>query len=266
MGTVAELIADNALSPLSVLELRLLGGAMARASERHGALATLNGAMAVFASGPVFDADAAAAIADRVEHLRTRLSQWIAPQALLNSSGGGVDPAQAFDDDAGAPAAGAGRVRSRPPDPVQPPQRLGLIEPTRSPAGHKLGRQLRLPRAACCTGRPPWPRCSGSSPRRRACGCSARGTPSRTSPTRTSWCRSTRCRRHRGRPRRRARSRSPAACATATSSRPWRPRGWRCTTSPRCRTSPWPARWPRPRTARATAAATWPRRWSGWSS
>ena len=95
---VAELIAANALSPLSVLELRLLGGAIARASDGHGALATLNGAVSVFASGPVADADGAAAIGDRLEHLRTRLAPWTTPQALLNSSGGGIDPARAYDD------------------------------------------------------------------------------------------------------------------------------------------------------------------------
>ena len=98
VGAVAELIAENALSPLSVLELRLLGGAMARASDGHGALATLNGALSVFASGAAFDAAVAAVIADRLELLRTRLAPWTAPQALLNSSGGGVDPARAFDD------------------------------------------------------------------------------------------------------------------------------------------------------------------------
>jgi FAD/FMN-containing dehydrogenase len=98
VDAVAELIAENALSPLSVLELRLLGGAMARASDGHGALAALNGGLSVFASGPVVDADAAAGIADRLEHLRARLAPWTVPQALLNSSGGGVDPARAFDD------------------------------------------------------------------------------------------------------------------------------------------------------------------------
>ena len=81
-----------------MLELRLLGGALARESDGHGALGTLDGALSVFASGPVFDANAAAAVADRVEHLRARLAPWTTPQALLNASGGGVDPAQAFDD------------------------------------------------------------------------------------------------------------------------------------------------------------------------
>jgi hypothetical protein len=98
VGAVAELIAENALSPLSVLELRLLGGALARASDGHGALAGLNGALSVFASGPVFDANASAAIGDRLEHLRARLAPWTAPHALLNAAGGGVDPARAFDD------------------------------------------------------------------------------------------------------------------------------------------------------------------------
>ena len=98
VDAIADLIAQNALSPLSVLELRLLGGALARPADGHGALATLSGAISVFVSGPVFDADAPAAIADRIQHLRARLAPWTVSQALLNASGGGVDPARAFDD------------------------------------------------------------------------------------------------------------------------------------------------------------------------
>jgi FAD/FMN-containing dehydrogenase len=98
VDAVAELIAQDALSPLTVLELRLLGGAMARASDGHGALATLDGAASVFASGAAFNADAAAAIDDRIEHLRARLAPWTAPQALLSASAGGIDPARAFDE------------------------------------------------------------------------------------------------------------------------------------------------------------------------
>ena len=63
VNAVAELIAENALSPLNVLELRLLGGALARTSDGHGALATLNGAASVFAGGPAVDAGAGAAVA-----------------------------------------------------------------------------------------------------------------------------------------------------------------------------------------------------------
>ena len=89
---------ESAPGGTSAVRVRLLGGAMARAADGHGALATLNGALSVFASGPVFDADAAAAITDRLEHLRVRLAPWTAPQALLNSSDGRADPARAFDD------------------------------------------------------------------------------------------------------------------------------------------------------------------------
>jgi hypothetical protein len=84
-------------SPLLIVEMRLLGGALARAPRGHGALAKLDGAFAVFAGGAAVDASAAAAIAARHEAVRDRLAPWTAPQALLNASGGGVDPARAFD-------------------------------------------------------------------------------------------------------------------------------------------------------------------------
>jgi FAD/FMN-containing dehydrogenase len=95
VSAIAGLIDD--IAPLSVLELRLLGGALARAPHGHGALAKLDGAFAVFAGGAAVDAAATAAIADRLEAVRDRLAPWTAPQALLNSSGRGVDPARAFD-------------------------------------------------------------------------------------------------------------------------------------------------------------------------
>jgi FAD/FMN-containing dehydrogenase len=98
IDAVAELIAEDALAPLTVLELRLLGGAMARSSDGHGALATLNGAFSVFVSGAAFNADAAAAVGDRIQQVRSKLSPWTTPQAVLNASPGGIDPAQAFDD------------------------------------------------------------------------------------------------------------------------------------------------------------------------
>src|SRR5262249_33638380 len=44
---IADLISRDALAPLGVLEVRLLGGALARASEGAGALARLDGAFAL---------------------------------------------------------------------------------------------------------------------------------------------------------------------------------------------------------------------------
>jgi FAD/FMN-containing dehydrogenase len=98
VGTVAELIVENALAPLGVLELRLLGGAMARRSDGDGALATLDGRFSVFAGGPAFNPETSAAIAGRLEELHARLADWTTPQALLNASAGGVDPARAYDE------------------------------------------------------------------------------------------------------------------------------------------------------------------------
>ncbi len=91
VDAIAGLIDD--IDPLGVLELRLLGGALARAPRGHGALAKLDGAIAVFAGGAAVDASARAAIAERLEELRDRLKPWIAPQALPNS----FDAARAFD-------------------------------------------------------------------------------------------------------------------------------------------------------------------------
>jgi FAD/FMN-containing dehydrogenase len=98
VDTVAELIAENALAPLGVLELRLLGGAMARRSDGDGALAALDGRFSVFAGGPAFNPETGAVITGRLDELRGRLAEWTTPQALLNSSGGGIDPALAFED------------------------------------------------------------------------------------------------------------------------------------------------------------------------
>jgi FAD binding domain len=97
VDAVVELIAEDALAPLAVLELRLLGGALSRDGDGGGALATLDGAFSVFAGGPVFDAEMASANARRLEELRTRLLPWKTPQAVLNAASGGIDPASAFD-------------------------------------------------------------------------------------------------------------------------------------------------------------------------
>ena len=78
-----------------MLELRLLGGALARAPRGHGALAKLDGAFSVFAGGAAVDASARAAVAERLEELRERL-------APVDGAAGAAelvpdDPARAFD-------------------------------------------------------------------------------------------------------------------------------------------------------------------------
>jgi hypothetical protein len=98
VDAVTELIAEDALAPLGVLELRVLGGALARAPEGHGALALLRGGFSVFAGGPVLDPGMGDAIDARLAQLRARLEPWASDQALLGASRFGVDPAAAFDD------------------------------------------------------------------------------------------------------------------------------------------------------------------------
>jgi FAD/FMN-containing dehydrogenase len=105
---LAELIAEDALAPLGVLEVRLLGGALSRGSEGAGALASLDGKFSIFAGGPAFDADTRAAIDDRLEGLHDRLEPWRSSQALLNSARFGTDPARAFGEETWARL---GRVR-----------------------------------------------------------------------------------------------------------------------------------------------------------
>jgi hypothetical protein len=80
-----------------MLEVRLLGGALARAPEGHGALGRLDGAFSLFVGSPAPDADACAALAERHAAIRERLAPWISPQAQLTAAGYGIDPASGFD-------------------------------------------------------------------------------------------------------------------------------------------------------------------------
>ncbi len=90
---VASVLDDP--SPLGVVEVRLLRGALSRAPEGHGALGSLDGAFSFFTGGAAPDADAVAAIEERTAQVRERLAP--APQALLTSSGAGADPSTAYD-------------------------------------------------------------------------------------------------------------------------------------------------------------------------
>ncbi|HKE81015.1 MAG TPA: FAD-binding oxidoreductase [Solirubrobacteraceae bacterium] len=95
---LAELIAGGELAPLTTLELRLLGGAMARTGEGHGALARLDGAFSVFTGGAAPDPEARAVAQERMAAVRERLAPWTTPKALLGSAPAGTDPATAFDE------------------------------------------------------------------------------------------------------------------------------------------------------------------------
>jgi hypothetical protein len=78
--SVAGLLDD--LDPLGALEVRLLGGALARAPHGHGALAKLDAPFSLFAGGPAPDAAAAA----RLVEVRERLAPWAAPARAFDAA------------------------------------------------------------------------------------------------------------------------------------------------------------------------------------
>jgi FAD/FMN-containing dehydrogenase len=92
----AEAVAGviEGLAPAGLCEVRLLGGALTRAPEGHGALGSLDGAYSFFAGG--MDAPG---VAERLAEIRDELGAARAPQELLTAASRGVDPADAFGDD-----------------------------------------------------------------------------------------------------------------------------------------------------------------------
>jgi hypothetical protein len=94
---LVDSIGSADLSPLTILELRHLGGALARPPEDHGALGALSGTYSVFAGGVADSPDAAAAVSAALDTLAKTLGPWEAEHALLSSAAGGTDPASGFD-------------------------------------------------------------------------------------------------------------------------------------------------------------------------
>jgi hypothetical protein len=95
--TVASLLGSDAVSALTVVEIRHLGGALSRAPEGHGALATLPGNYSCFASGAAPSPEVGAAVDGCIAQVRERLGPWTAERALLSSAAAGTDPASGFD-------------------------------------------------------------------------------------------------------------------------------------------------------------------------
>jgi FAD/FMN-containing dehydrogenase len=102
---VAEMAAiadDPALSALTVIEVRQLGGALRRAPEGHGALDRLDGSWQVFAAGFAPEPAAAEAVLAALGVVRERLAPYASDRVLLNARGAGIDVADAFDADTSA--------------------------------------------------------------------------------------------------------------------------------------------------------------------
>jgi FAD/FMN-containing dehydrogenase len=83
-------------SPLLMVELRHLGGALARTGEGHGAVATLEGDFALFAVGMALDADMAALMEAHVERVKAALCEWDAGRRYLNFAERPIDTRRAY--------------------------------------------------------------------------------------------------------------------------------------------------------------------------
>jgi hypothetical protein len=83
-------------SPLLMVELRHLGGALARVGEGHGAVATMEGDYALFAVGMAPDADTAAIVDEHVDLVKTALCEWDAGRRYLNFSERPIDTRRAY--------------------------------------------------------------------------------------------------------------------------------------------------------------------------
>jgi FAD/FMN-containing dehydrogenase len=107
-GALLDVVPDEAIdrlvaaagpgsgSPLLVVELRHLGGALARAQEGSGALATMEGDFALFAVGMAPDAEAAAAVDAHVDVVKAALAEWDAGRRYLNFSERPIDTRCAY--------------------------------------------------------------------------------------------------------------------------------------------------------------------------
>jgi len=84
IDALVEAVGPGSGSPLLMVELRQLGGAIGVPPAEHGALAKIGGEFALFAVGIPMDADAAAAIAAYLDGLTAALDPWDAGRRYPN--------------------------------------------------------------------------------------------------------------------------------------------------------------------------------------
>jgi FAD/FMN-containing dehydrogenase len=98
--TIAELVrvaGPGSGSPLLSVELRHLGGALARRPEDAGALGAIDGRYLAFGVGMPMDPDGATAIDAHVATMTDALARWKADRAVMNFTEQTTDPRSFFD-------------------------------------------------------------------------------------------------------------------------------------------------------------------------
>ena len=164
LDTIIELGGPGSDSPLLSLELRQLGGAVARSSDDHGARGTLPGRYTMFGVGMASSPDAAAAVVAHAGRIAAALSEHVSESGYLNfAERRGVDPASLYDDgDVRAAARDPREVRRRRAVPREPrdPARLGSRQSavgrrSRSYASHRCLSARSMQQAAAFPHSPP---------------------------------------------------------------------------------------------------------------
>jgi UDP-N-acetylenolpyruvoylglucosamine reductase len=98
--TIDALVANTVGTPLLSVELRHLGGAVARASADHGALAAFDAPFVVFAVGMTPTPEMAGAVEASIHALREALSPWEAEHTYMNFAEGRRSEASLFSEHA----------------------------------------------------------------------------------------------------------------------------------------------------------------------
>jgi FAD/FMN-containing dehydrogenase len=81
---LARVAGHDVESPLLSVELRHLGGELARTQSGHGALASIKALYAMFAVGITPDPSTASTVAAAINELRVGISPWTAPSMYMN--------------------------------------------------------------------------------------------------------------------------------------------------------------------------------------
>ena len=83
-------------SPLLSVEIRHIGGAVARESDSHGVLASIEAPFALFGVGIPMTPEMRAAIEGTLDGMRSSMAPYVASQAYFNFSERSADPASFY--------------------------------------------------------------------------------------------------------------------------------------------------------------------------
>jgi hypothetical protein len=83
-------------SPLAGVELRQAGGALARATPGHGAVAGVDGQFVLFAAGMALDAGMGALMLEHGRRIKAALAPWLGEGHYLNFAEQAIDTAPSY--------------------------------------------------------------------------------------------------------------------------------------------------------------------------